>query len=1172
MNRAHPAREGQRSATNGQHEPAGFVDRNGERFYCIRDVGDIPPFFISVISSSDHWLFISSTGGLTAGRVSPESALFPYVPVDRIHESLTHTGPRTVVRLHVSDGERYWEPFNREHRGRYAVSRNLYKSTLGDKLCFEETNHDLNLVFRYTWSTSAQFGFVRDSELQNTGSKNARVEIIDGLQNILPAGTPRYSQTNSSNLVDAYKWTELDEQTGLALLTLYSGITDRAEPSESLKATTVYCLGLDDPTTLISNGQLDAFRDGKKVTGEKHRRGIRGAYFVCHDETLQADQLSTWRIVIDGEQSQSDVVKLRQTLLADTSISERISASISEGSDALAKIMASADAFQSTSEEVVTVHHYANVLFNVLRGGILADQYNVPSKDFCRTIRNFNKPVYDRNHDLLQSLPEQLRYDELVDTVRSAGDQQLWRLTLEYLPITFGRRHGDPSRPWNEFAIHVTDENGEALLSYQGNWRDIFQNWEALAFSYPEFVESMIAKFVNASTIDGYNPYRITKDGIDWEVEEPDNPWSHIGYWGDHQIIYLLKLLELSSGFHPRKLHKLLHDRAFSYANVPYRIKPLEQIFEDPKDTVIFDNTVAQLVDKRVDQLGADGKLIQNAKGEIHQVNLLEKLLVPLLAKLCNLVVGGGIWLNTQRPEWNDANNALVGQGLSMVTLCYMRRYVQFLDDLLSTESGAVALTSEVGTWLDDTAEALTDLRTELGQASDLNALRFRSLRALGTAAASFRERVYTKGSVSEMTERGTDAIRSLLDDARAIIDHSVAANKRKDGMYHAYNIAVFGDDTVSLRNLYPMLEGQVAALSAGTIEPDKAANVVEALFASSIFRADLNSFMLYPDRDLPGFLERNRVPEEQVRAIPLLNQMLERNDARIIGRDADGSLRFNSDFRNAGSVVDALEQLEIECSVAAADRAAVLDLYEAVFHHSEFTGRSGTMFGFEGLGSVYWHMVAKLLLAVAENFYSAIDRKASDAVVDRLGEQYYRVRAGLGFNKSPAEFGAFPTDPYSHSPKHAGARQPGMTGQVKEEVLTRFAELGVRVHDGCISIKPALLRAREFSASARSFWCLGVKGNWQKLALPKSSLAFTWCQVPFIYILSDTGSNTLTIEFADGTSASFNDMAMPADASQSLFARDGRINLVTVSMSADRLFGNQATRVSGPSRRRGRK
>ena len=46
------------------------------------------------------------------------------------------------------------------------------------------------------------------------------------------------------------------------------------------------------------------------------------------------------------------------------------------------------------------------------------------------------------------------------------------------------------------------------------------------------------------TTADGYNPYRITSDGIDWEIIDPDDTWSQIGYWNDHQIIYLLKLLE----------------------------------------------------------------------------------------------------------------------------------------------------------------------------------------------------------------------------------------------------------------------------------------------------------------------------------------------------------------------------------------------------------------------------------------------------------------------------------------------------------------------------------------------------------------------------------------------------------------------------------------------------
>ena len=135
------------------------MDIAGERFYAIYNVDKMEPFFISVVSDNDHWLFISSTGGLTAGRVSPETALFPYITVDKIHESTTHTGSRTILRV-TKNGKQYnWEPYNREQDGRFAVSRNLYKNRLGSKLCFEEINHDLKLAFRYTWVTSDSYGF-----------------------------------------------------------------------------------------------------------------------------------------------------------------------------------------------------------------------------------------------------------------------------------------------------------------------------------------------------------------------------------------------------------------------------------------------------------------------------------------------------------------------------------------------------------------------------------------------------------------------------------------------------------------------------------------------------------------------------------------------------------------------------------------------------------------------------------------------------------------------------------------------------------------------------------------------------------------------------------------------------------------------------------------------------
>ena len=39
--------------------------------------------------------------------------------------------------------------------------------------------------------------------------------------------------------------------------------------------------------------------------------------------------------------------------------------------------------------------------------------------------------------------------------------------------------------------------------------------------------------------------------------------------------------------------------------------------------------------------------------------------------------------MNTQRPEWNDANNALAGNGLSVVTTSYLHRYILYLERIL---------------------------------------------------------------------------------------------------------------------------------------------------------------------------------------------------------------------------------------------------------------------------------------------------------------------------------------------------------------------------------------------------------------------------------------------------------------------------------------------------------
>ena len=160
----------------------------GEAFYRIANYDRMRPFFMTLVSDADHWLFISSTGALTAGRGNADMALFPYATDDKIHDSAEITGSKTVLRVRRQGQDYLWEPFSARYQGIYRRQRNLYKNFLGNKLLFEEHNADLGLTFRYGWFNSDRFGFVRHAWLCNSGSAHLRITLLDGIQNLMPCG------------------------------------------------------------------------------------------------------------------------------------------------------------------------------------------------------------------------------------------------------------------------------------------------------------------------------------------------------------------------------------------------------------------------------------------------------------------------------------------------------------------------------------------------------------------------------------------------------------------------------------------------------------------------------------------------------------------------------------------------------------------------------------------------------------------------------------------------------------------------------------------------------------------------------------------------------------------------------------------------------------------------
>ena len=1039
-----------------------FVEDDGESWYRIDGYDQQPPFFVALASDSDIWAFVSTAGSLAAGRRDAEGAFFPYETVDRIHTRWEHTGPRTWVRITDGDHTELWQPFAPQLDGS-SGARSVSKNLSGTRLRFHELHPSGRLGFHCEWSTAAGLGLVRTARLVAPRGP-VQVEVLDGLLNLIPPGVGVKQATTMSSLTDAYKWNEAVVGGRLGLYALYAQIWDRAEPKESFEALTAWHSGVPAGSkTLLSAHQLEAFCRTGQVDPEAMTRGRRGAFLVNFDAAVDATGLE-WHVVVDSPRSQVQVFELSRSLEAGGGTPAEIRAAVAGTTTGLDELLARADAFQSSGDPMATAHHRANVLFNIMRGGVFTDGTWFDRDDLQAFLRQRNRPMAERLAPMLATWPARVDRSFALDAARTAGGANAERLLLGYLPLTFSRRHGDPSRPWNKFSLRVRDAAGRRVINYEGNWRDIFQNLEALLPSEPAYVGSMLEAFLGAMTPDGYNPYRIGRNGIDWEVVEHEDPWSHIGYWGDHQVIYLLKFLEAAQAHDPGLLQTQWDHALYSFADVPYRLKPHAAQTATPKATITFDDTAHQRAQERAQRVGADGLLVCDQDDMPVLATLAEKLAIIVLAKAGSLVPGGGLWLHTQRPEWNDANNALVGNGLSVVTLAYLRRFLVFITRL----PGA-------GRPFGVSAATLQALQNFLGHvrgaaatvAHDATARRV-FLDTSGTLLDAWRDEAYRGAAGRTPAQAPAGLLTDLAHALLPLVDATLQACRRDDGLFHSYNLVDLTRGQAEVSHLYPMLEGQVALLSSGFLSLAESVKLLDALFASPLFEPRRNTFLLYPDRRLPSFLERNRLDDAAL-ALPVVQAILHHARIDLLQQQSDGTVRFAPALANRGD----LEAAGADLGASLVPLAAA---YDRLLKHHEFTGRSGTMFAYEGLGCVYWHMIAKLQLAVQERVFDALDQQAPELAA--LQAHYRRVRDGLGYRKSAADYGAFPADPYSHTPAEGGAQQPGMTGQVKEEILTRWGELGLRMRDGRVHFDPVLLDEAEVPA--------------------EGALTFTWARVPY--------------------------------------------------------------------------
>lgn len=121
------------------------------------------------------------------------------------------------------------------------------------------------------------------------------------------------------------------------------------------------------------------------------------------------------------------------------------------------------------------------------------------------------------------------------------------------------------------------------------------------------------------------------------------------------------------------------------------------------------------------------------------------------------------------------------------------------------------------------------------------------------------------------------------------------------------------------------------------------------------------------------------------------------------------------------------------------------------------------------------------------------------------------------------------------------------MTGQVKEDLLARYGELGIRVLDGKLTFDPEILRTEEFLSEPASFRYYDVEGDAQELPMASGSLAFTVCQVPVVY--ERASAPAIQATFADGTTQQWAGSTLDAETTREIFNRSGRVVALKVQI-----------------------
>lgn len=684
------------------------------------------------------WTFYVNRGqGVCSfGIRDKNSPIMEFSPANISYKNVASSGFRTFIKLKNAEG--IYEPFQ-SARPDPKVKRKM--TILPNGLTIEELHagHGLRTTVHYFNLPNDDYAaLIRRVTVENTGSAEMELELLDGLPEILPYGVENSGYKEMGNLLRS--WMEVyNLEKGIPFYKLRSSTNDDAQISEissghfylSFTGEGEKLAPLVDFELVFGGNTSLAYPDG--FAGQRLEELLKQPQYPVNKVPCGFSGMS--RQLAPGEAlilntmigHVNDIDKINRKS-AELCRDEYITLKAQEAAGLTEEL--TADIATRTSSELFDAYCRQSYLDNFLRGG----------------------------------------YPFIFDNGKDGAVVHL-----------FSRKHGDMERDYNFFSLAP-----EYYSQGNGNFRDMNQNRRNDVFFHPRVGSFNIKMFYSLIQADGYNPLSV--QGTSFEIL----PGAEAGLaeWiataaGDHQE-ELIKLC--AARFTPGRLINYIADHnvtlkvgeqeflsgvlALSQQNIEaafgegfwsdhwtYNLDLVESylhIYPDKEDEMLFGDQTYAFYDSPAYVLPRSGKyVISNGKvrqygalledeeklhklkrkasethwlrtkggqGEIYRTSLFVKMLSLALNKFATLdPYGMGVEMEGNKPGWNDAMNGLPGLfGSGMSETFELKRMIVFMLEALKSracEGRTVELPIEIALLFERVHQSVTSvLSGELDQ------------------------------------------------------------------------------------------------------------------------------------------------------------------------------------------------------------------------------------------------------------------------------------------------------------------------------------------------------------------------------------------------------------------------------------------------------------------------